>query len=98
MNAEERAQDDSERRDVGPNRQCPSAPISPTGPLSHDEILELYAAILSGGLVESRATLLAGIPNTLLAELPIAGAPGEQILRDLVTLNTVGALLDGTEP
>jgi hypothetical protein len=66
--------------------------------LTHDEILKLHAATVSAGLVASRTALLAGIDGRVIAGLPDAGAPGQQILLDLNALNAAGTLLDGSRP
>lgn len=66
--------------------------------LSPDDILELLDAATSAGLADSRSALLLGIPQDLVAILPKATSPRDQILGDLDTLNTVNALADGSVP
>src|SRR5690242_13773946 len=66
--------------------------------LSHDEILELHAAVISARLVESRAALLAGVDGGFVAGLPHGASPSDQILRDLDTMNAAGTLADDTVP
>src|SRR4051812_15727946 len=68
------------------------------GPLSHDEILNVHAAIVSAHLVESRSALLVGIEPSVVAGLPSAANLGDQILRDIDALNAAGALADGAVP
>ncbi len=66
------------------------------GILSHDEILELHAAIVSARLLGSRTALLAGLDPDFVAGLPQAAAPGAQVLTDLDALNAGGECTDGT--
>ena len=66
--------------------------------LSHREILELHAAVVSARLAGSRVALLAGLDAALVASLPQAAAPSEQILADLDALNGAGRLADGMVP
>ncbi|WP_437660621.1 hypothetical protein [Sorangium sp. So ce1182] len=68
------------------------------GILSHDEILELHAAVVSARLSGSRTALLVGLDPALVAGLSEAVAPGEQVLTDLDALNAAGELQDGTVP
>lgn len=68
------------------------------GPLNHDEILKVHAAVVSAQLVGSRDALLVGIDGRLVAGLPSAATPSDQILRDLDTLNSASVLADGSMP
>jgi nucleoside phosphorylase len=68
------------------------------GLVSHDEILKLRAAVISARLTESRAALLTGVDPDFVAALPNATTPGDQVLRDLDTLNVAGSLTDGSVP
>jgi len=66
--------------------------------LSHDEILILHAAIVSAQLVPSRSALLVGVDGQLVAGLPTAPTPSDQILQDLDALNKTQSLADGSVP
>jgi hypothetical protein len=66
--------------------------------LSHDEILELQAAVVSAELGLRRNGLLTGVNSGFVATLEKAGASGEQTLTDLGAINAAGALGDGTVP
>lgn len=65
--------------------------------LSQSKILELHAAIIAAGLVESRRGLLAGIDERVVARLSRAGTQAEQLLCDLSDLN-IGADAHGVKP
>lgn len=66
--------------------------------LDHEGILDLRRAVISARLGESRSALLAHVSAELVASLPVAAAPGEQVLMDIDALNRVGALTDGSVP
>src|SRR5262249_40159669 len=66
--------------------------------LLHDHVLRLHAAAVSAGLLEDRSVLLAGIEPSFVANLPKSANTGAQILSDLVALNSVAQLADGTSP
>ncbi|MDC0747908.1 phosphorylase family protein [Polyangium mundeleinium] len=66
--------------------------------LSHDDILNLHAAVITAQMVTSRAALLVGIDGHFVAGLPIATTPGDQILTDLDGMNGTGVLADGSVP
>src|SRR4051812_16719921 len=66
--------------------------------LRHEDILELYAAVVSARLSYGRNSLLAGIGSDIVASLKQTDVPGEQILADLDALNAFGTLADGTVP
>lgn len=66
--------------------------------LTHDEILELRDAAISSGLAQRRSALLAGINPGFKEGMGVAGAPGDQILTDLVALRDVCVLRDGSAP
>ncbi len=66
--------------------------------LSQDEILGLHAASVSGGLLDKRAALLAGIAPSFAGTLEHAQSPGEQILLDLYAMSRAGELTDGSLP
>ena len=68
------------------------------GILTHDEILELRAAIVSAQLVASRDALLVGIDLGIVAGLPTAANPSDHLLSNLGALNEAKALADGTVP
>lgn len=72
--------------------------MGPSVILNHKGILELHAAALSASLVAKRTGLLAGVPPLIVAGLPHATSPDEQILADLDALSTTGKLDDGTVP
>lgn len=64
----------------------------------HEEILALHSACISSGLATARSSLMAGIAPGFVASLPEIGAPSQQVLSDLHSLNAVGLLADGTSP
>lgn len=66
--------------------------------LPHEDILKLHRAIISAQLVPSRAALLTGVDEHLVAGLPIGATPSDQILQDLDALNKTQTLADGTVP
>ncbi len=66
--------------------------------LDHEGILELRRAVISACLGESRRALLAHISAELVASLPVAAAPGEQVLMDIDALDRIGELTDGSVP
>lgn len=66
--------------------------------LSHDNTLQLHAAVISAQLAPSRAALLAGIDKSFAAQLPFASTPVAQILSDIDTMNAAGVLADGSVP
>lgn len=66
--------------------------------LRHEDILSLRAAAVSAGLTGSRGALLACVPADVVASLPVASIPGEQVLMDLDALNTMSVLADGCVP
>jgi len=68
------------------------------GILDHDEILKLHRAVISAQIVASRSTLLVGIDDHVVAGLPYAANPSDQILEDLHAMNETGALADGSVP
>ena len=68
------------------------------GTLDQGEMLELRAAVISARLTGSRLALLAHVLPEFIATLPVAPAPGEQVLMDLDALNTAGELTNGSVP
>jgi hypothetical protein len=66
--------------------------------LTHQEVLDLHAAVVSAELAAKRAGLLAQIDSDFVASLTVAGAPSEQVLSDLSAMNTAGSLVNGTVP
>jgi AAA-like domain/Effector-associated domain 5 len=66
--------------------------------LPHPEIVKLYEAARSAGLVRSRDALLTGLDEGTCASLPQEPSPADQILRDLGALNATPALADGSVP
>jgi hypothetical protein len=65
---------------------------------THDELLQLRAALVSARMCERRDALISGISREFAATLPTAPSPGDQALRDLDILNSAGVLLDGHFP
>jgi formylglycine-generating enzyme required for sulfatase activity len=72
--------------------------VTTAGPLTHDQVLELHAALASAGLGASRSALLSGIGAGFVLAIPVAPRPVDQILCDLHALNVPGALADGSVP
>jgi hypothetical protein len=68
------------------------------GTLTHNQLLRLRKAVISAGLAEERAGLLAGVPPEVVAGLPRASTPGAQLLTDLDSLNEAGFLENGSLP
>lgn len=68
------------------------------GLLSRDDIAQLHQAALALGLADRRAALLAGFPPTMLAALPRATIPAEQLLQDLSAFNLTQEYVDGQLP
>lgn len=66
--------------------------------LSPAEIRSLYEAAVDAGLHTRRDALLVGIPRPIVAGIPHATAPGDQILQDIDHLNRLGVLADGDCP
>lgn len=64
--------------------------------LEHELLLRIHRATIEAQL--DRGALLAGISPLFVSSLPEAATPADQILRDLDTLNRVGALRDGSVP
>ena len=69
----------------------------PIGLISHEVILELYAAATTVGLHETRDVLLGGIDAAIVAGLPNASDRGAQLLSDLHVLNRTRSH-DGSMP
>ena len=63
-----------------------------TGILSHPEILELHAAVMSASMSEMRTGLLAHVDPDFAASLKVTAAPAEQVLTDLSMMNIAGNL------
>jgi endonuclease G len=69
------------------------------GYLDNNEINELTSAAVDGGLLDvPRAIRLAGIPGAFVAGLTIQPAPLDQFVVDLVAINGVERMADGTVP
>jgi hypothetical protein len=66
--------------------------------LTQDQILELHRAILRADLCGARHTLLRGIDQAFVANLPAANAHSEQILSDLFEMNRTERLANDTCP
>jgi len=75
----------------------PSTMTSPVHIL-HKRILDLHNTALSAGLASRRAGLLTGLPQSVIASLPAASTPSEQLLSDLGALSDAAELTDGTVP
>ena len=56
------------------------------------------AAIIGSGLAHSRGALLAGLPRGIVAGLPAASSPSDQVYQDLGALHGMGQILDGSRP
>ncbi|MFV2120716.1 hypothetical protein ACE14D_20660 [Streptomyces sp. Act-28] len=71
-----------------------------TGYLSREEILAVRDAALDAGLAEPavRPLLFDGIMPRYRATLPLLAAPGPQVQSDLVEMNRVERLVDGSVP
>lgn len=66
--------------------------------LTHQEILELHAAIMSAEMSGMRLGLLAHMDSDFAASLKHATSPTEQVLSDLSALNVAGILADSSVP
>lgn len=66
--------------------------------LSDEQIRHVYDAAVRAGLSPSRGALLAGIDPRFVLSLPTAPSPSAQLLNDLMEMNQVTALTDGTTP
>ena len=66
--------------------------------LTHDQLLTLHGAARRAGLGASRHALLLGIEDDVVANLQITSQQGDQLLSDLVALNNLERLPDGTAP
>jgi hypothetical protein len=67
------------------------------GHLAHDEITALHAAAVAARLAERRLAVFAGVDPGIVALLPTAAVPVDQLLLDLHGLNTI-VLPGGREP
>jgi hypothetical protein len=66
--------------------------------LTQEEIFKLRAAVISAGLTNNRAALLAHVDAEFVTSLPEAATPGAQVLTDLDKLQAAGQLMDGSLP
>jgi nucleoside phosphorylase len=66
------------------------------GLLAHDQLREIHDAVLSAGI--DREALLTLIDRRLTAGFHKASSPGGQVWEDLVALNGIRALKDGSAP
>src|SRR5512132_3683407 len=66
--------------------------------LSDEQIRQVHDAAVRAGLSPSRSALLAGIDARFVLGLPNAPSPSAQLLNDLMEMNQVTALIDGTTP
>lgn len=62
------------------------------------DINVVAAAIISSGLARSRGALLAGLPPDVVAGLPDANSPSDQVYQDIGALHGMGQILDGSRP
>lgn len=86
-----------ERRHTATDRPV-LEPIVPSSlRLPHVQVRELCDAAIQLGLAHQRMVLLAGL-NEVEAMLPSASDPAGQLLSDLLKLNAMGRLRDGTVP
>jgi tetratricopeptide (TPR) repeat protein len=88
----------TERVSRGPSSAPSWLPMRDDARLEHSDLLKLRQAAISARIATSRTALLAGLPEEFIASLPLAAAPGEQILADLDAISAIRALLDGSVP
>ena len=62
------------------------------------QILDLHAAAISTRVAPDRSLLIARLPPPLVNGLPAASTPSAQILSDLLQLNSIEQLVDGSVP
>lgn len=67
-------------------------------PLPSEQIRQVHDAAIRANLAHSRNVLLVGINPSFTLSLPTVASPSEQILMDLMEMNRVGQLGDGTVP
>lgn len=68
------------------------------GILIQSELRNLHAAVVAARLVESRASLFAGVDPGFVAGLAHGATPSDQLLSDLDAMNTARTLADGSMP
>lgn len=88
---------------LGPPSRCSSdadnaAPRYAIGLMPHGRIVRLHHFAVLACLSDLRDELFSGIDPQFKAELRSSNIPDDQMLLDLVTMNLVGTLKDGTAP
>ncbi len=88
---------------VGPPLRRSSDPDTATrryaiGLMPHSKIVRLHRVALLACLGDQREPLFSGIDPQFKAGLRTSNIPDDQMLLDLVTMNLVGTLRDGTAP
>src|SRR5690349_18872329 len=66
--------------------------------LADEQIRQIHDAAVRAGLSPLRSALLAGIDSRFVMSLPSAPSPSAQLLNDLMELNQITSLTDGTTP
>ncbi len=61
-------------------------------------VLDVHAAAISAGLDQSRTAVLSGLDSATRSSLPVLPNPNAQLLSDLMALNAIDSLQDGSCP
>ncbi|MEO7329298.1 MAG: hypothetical protein ABI193_12010, partial [Minicystis sp.] len=65
---------------------------------NHEDIIRLFDAACTAGIVDIRDALMAGIDPAFVGTFPKSKTSASQLLMDLDRLNAAGELLDGSVP
>jgi hypothetical protein len=72
--------------------------MKPKKHLSEEQVRQLVDAAILAGLAKSRGALFAGVDSRLVMGLPVARSGRAQLLVDLMEMNRIATLADGTVP